>query len=154
MKDVGLACAGRDERDARCMVEDGVREGDALGGWLGAVVDVRDPSVLLAEELVAGEEGRDVAVGTEAEEDEVENGEAGRVLHGELLDELLLVRVRELFEVTEEVRVDGVDGGLGPSGGELGEELADAEPMVRILVVEGHDALINVENMPRDAGRR
>lgn len=154
MKDVGLACAGRDERDARCMVEDGIREGDALGGWLGAVVDVRDPSVLLAEELVAGEEGRDVAVGTEAEEDEVENGEAGRVLHGELLDELLLVRVRELFEVTEEVRVDGVDGGLGPSGGELGEELADAEPMVRILVVEGHDALINVENMPRDAGRR
>ena len=154
MKGICLVRAGRDKGDASAMIKDGEGKRQALRGWLGAVDDVRDPARLLRQEWVSWEEGAGVAVRTDTEEDEVEDGEARRVLHGELLDELLLVRVRELFEVTEEVRVDGVDGGLGPSGGELGEELADAEPMVRILVVEGHDALINVENMPRDAGRR
>ena len=55
-----------------------------------------------------GEERRSMSIGSDAEEDEVEDGEARGVLRGELTDELGLVCVCELVEVVEEGGVDGV----------------------------------------------
>lgn len=143
-----LARTGRHKGNARGVVQDGVRERDAFLGMLRAVLDVRYPAVLLAEELVAGEERAGVAVGADAEEDEVEDGKARGVLHGELVDELLLVRVRELLEVVREVRVDRVDLVRGDARGKLGEELAHAERVVRVFVVERDDALVGIEDVP------
>ena len=100
------------------------------------------------EERVAREERRGVAVGPDAEQDEVEDGEARRVLHRELLDELLLVRVRELLEVVEQVWVNRVDLRGRDARRDLGEELAHAERVVRVFVVERDDALVGVEDVP------
>lgn len=129
------------------MGDDGQGEGDALGRGLRGVVDGGDPGVRLAQEGVAGEEGAGVAVGTAAEEEEVEDGEADRVAAGEAGDEDLLVAVGDLLEVVEVGDVDGVDGGL-LVGGELVEELGLEEGVVGVGVVEGHDALVGEEDLP------
>ena len=141
-----LTSATRDERDARGVVDHGEGERDAAGRGLRRVVDVRDPAVLLREERVAGEERGGVAVGADAEEDEVKDGEARRLLLRELPDELLLVRVRELLEVVELVRVDRVDV-LGGNG-HLRVERALGEEVVRVGVVERDDTLVGVEDVP------
>jgi hypothetical protein len=64
LEDLLLARTGRDERYAVRVVDDGEGEGDADGGGLGRVGQVGDPSVLLVEELVAGEQTARVTVGT------------------------------------------------------------------------------------------
>lgn len=125
LEHVRFAGAGGDEGNACCMIDDGVGEGDAPGRGLGAVIDVRDPAVVLGEKGVAGEERRCVTVRADAEKDEIEDGEARRVLLCEFSDELLLVGVGELLEVVPEGRVDGMD--VVGGDGHFGEELVQAE---------------------------
>ncbi len=141
-----LSSAGRDERDAGGVVDNGKGECDAAGRGLGRVLDVGDPAVLLREERVAGEERGGVAVGADAEEDEVKDGETRRLLLRELPDELFLVRVCELLEVVEQVGVDGVD--VLARDGHLRVERARGEVVVRVGVVERNDALVGVEDVP------
>lgn len=105
---VDLFLAGCDENDSSGMVDDREGKGDSLWRGFGRVVDVGDPSVFFCEELVTGEEGSGVTVGTHTEEDEVEYGEAGSILLCKLVDEFLLIRVGELFEVVEEGWIDGM----------------------------------------------
>ena len=128
------------------MVDDRERERDTAGRGLGRVLDIRDPAVLLGEELVAREERSGVAVRADAEEDEVKDREARRVLLCKLPDELFLVRVRELFEVTEQLCVDRVDV-LGRNRN-LRVEQALGEVVVRVGVVERHNALVRIEDVP------
>lgn len=128
------------------MVDNGEGECDAFRRRLGGVFDVRDPAVVFGEELMARKERRGVAVGADAEEDEVKDGKTRRVLLREFVDELLLVRVGELLEVVRERVIDGVD--VVARDGDLGEELVRAEEMIGVGVVERHDALIGVEDLP------
>ncbi len=95
-------------------------------------------------------------VGAYAEEDEVEDGETGGVFAGEFADELLLVRVCDLLERILRIvcgggfdkgGVDGVDVFLG--NGDFRPKLGRVECVVGILVVEGDDALVCVEYLPR-----
>lgn len=146
MEDVSLGLSSRDEGNARCVVDDGERERDALRRGFWRVVDPRHPAVLLEQERVLREERRSMAVGAHAEQDEVEDGEARGVFIRELADELLLVRVRKLVEVVEQARVNRVD--VLRWDGHLGEELVRAELVIRVWVVEWHDAFVRVEDMP------
>ena len=150
VQDIGqnlyLARAGGDERDARGVVDDGEGERHATRWRLGRVLDVRHPAIVLRQELVSREERGRVAVGADAEEDEVKDGEARRVPLGELLDELLLVRVRELLEVVQLRLVDRVD--VVARDGHFGEERVEREFVVGIFMVEGHDAFVGVEDVP------
>lgn len=50
-----------------------------------------------------------MAVWTDPKEDEIKDGEAGRVLLGELVNELLLVGVCEFFEIVEKSGIERVD---------------------------------------------
>ena len=138
MKGICLVRAGRDKGDASAMIKDGEGKRQALRGWLGAVDDVRDPARLLRQEWVSWEEGAGVAVRTDTEEDEVEDGEASRVLVSEFADQLLLVRVCNFFE---RVLVKGLGGCCLDQGGingmdvflrngDFGPELLVAEPVV------------------------
>lgn len=70
------------------MVDNGQSERQAPRGWFWAVGNERDPAGLLGKERVPGEERAGVSVWADAEEDEVEDGEACSVLVGELADEL------------------------------------------------------------------
>ena len=146
MQDVDLALPGCDERDAERVVDDGVRERDALRRGLGRVVDPRHPAVLLEQERVLWEERRGVPVRAHPEQDKVEDGEPRGVLHRELADELLLVCVGELVEIVEQRGVDRVDVLL--RDGHLGEEHVRAELVVRVLVFERYGAFIRVVYMP------
>lgn len=129
------------------MVDDGQGEGDALRGWLGGVVDGGDPSISLAEELVAGEQGASVTIGAAAEEKEIENRETDRVTGGETGDEGLFVLVGQLLEVVEVGDVDGMDLGLFV-GGKLIEQFSLKESIVGVGVVEGNGALVGEKNLP------
>jgi hypothetical protein len=97
---------------------------------------------------VAGEERGGVAVGADAEEDEVKYGEARRGLLCELSNELLLVCVCELLEVVEQIRVDRVD--VLARDGHLRVERACGEGVVRVGVVERNDALVGIEYVPAE----
>lgn len=89
---------------------------------------------------MAREERSGVAIGANAKEDEVKDGEARRVLLCKLPDELFLIRVRELFEVVEQRCVDRVDV-LGKNRN-LRVEQALSELVVRVGVVEKDDTLV------------
>lgn len=102
-----------DESDSGSMIDDWIGKGDAVGWGFGGVLEISDPAILFCEKLVTGEERGGVAVGTHAEEDKIEDGEAGCVLLCEFLDELLLIRVGEFLEVGEEIGVDSVYVGGG-----------------------------------------
>lgn len=125
---IHLVLADGDKGDARSMIEDGKGEGDAFGGRLGRVVEIGNPSVSFGEQLVAWEKGASVAVWTDAEKDKVKDGEARRVLLGELVDELLFVGICEFLEIVELSCVDGVDVGRGD--GNMVKELGHAELVV------------------------
>ncbi len=145
-EDVGLARAGSDEHDARGVVDDWVRKRDPFGWGLRCVRERCDPPVLLREERVGGEERRGVAVRAHAEEDEVEDGEAGGVLLREGVDERLLVCVCELLEVAQLAHIDRVD--LRGREGDAGEEGLCAGAVVGVGVVERDGALVDVEYVP------
>ena len=105
------------------------------------------------EERVAREERRGVAVGPDAEQDDVEDRAARGVLNRELADELRLARFREVLEVIRELGVDRVDRQRRAIRGELPEEFARAERVVRVFVVERHDALVGVGRACVHAGK-
>ena len=132
------------------MVDHGEGERHTARWRLGRVLDVCHPAVVLRQEFVAREERGRVAVGADAEQDKVKDGETRRVPLRKLLDELLLVRVRELLEVVSQRIVDRVDV-LGEDG-HFGVERVLRELVVRVLVVEGHDAFIGVEDAPGETG--
>ena len=106
------------------------------------------------------EDGADGGTGSEAvedgvieryarrQDDDVEDEESRGVLCRELADEPPLVRARELLEVVRELGVDRVDCQLRAIRGELPEELARAERVVRVFVVERDGALVRVEDVP------
>jgi hypothetical protein len=145
-EDFHLSSASRNECDAGGVVNHRECERDTVGRGLWRVLDVRDPAVLLREEFVAREERGGVAVGADAEEDKVKDGEARRVLLRELPDELFLVRVRELLSIVELLRVDRVDV-LGRDG-HLRVERVLGELVVRVGIVERDDALVRIEDVP------
>lgn len=134
------------ERDPTGMVDNWIRQRNPLRWGFGAIGDISDPSVFLREQLVAGEQRRSVSVGSHSEEDDIEDGEAGGVLLGELVDELFLIGVGELFDVGGEGVIDGVDV-LGGDG-DFAEELGDAETVVGVFVVEGDDSFVCVVYLP------
>ena len=71
--DVRLALASADEHNLRGGIDDLHREGDALGGGLGRVGDRQHPPLrVVVEQIVPREERADVAVATEAEQQQVE----------------------------------------------------------------------------------
>lgn len=112
------------------MCNNGQSQGDSLGGWLGRVLDGRDPGVGLAQQLVAGKQRASVAVGPAAEQEEVEDGQAHGVARGEAADERLFVLVGELLDVVEVLGVDCVHGGGLLVGGQLVEQLGLEEGVV------------------------
>lgn len=150
-EDFLLAFAGSDKRDTVRVVDDRVGERDSLGRRLGAIFEEGDPSVLLAQKVMTGEEGAGVTVGTHAEEDEIKDGVPGGIPLGKRLDELTLVLVGELFWVVEKRGVDGVD--LGRCDGGVGEEELIDRGVVGVLVVEGNESLVAEEDFPVEDGR-
>ena len=148
VQDLHLSRASRDERDTGGVIDHGVGERHAARGRLGRVLDVRDPAVGLREELVAREERGRVAVGADAEQDKVKDGEARRVLLRKLVNQLLLVRVRELFQVVLQRWVDRVD--VGWRDGHFGVERVLRELVVGIFMIERDDAFVYVKDMPMD----
>lgn len=110
------------------MVEDGEGKGDAPRGRLRRVLEISYPSVAFGEQLVAREERAGVAIRTDSKKDEVENGEAGRVLLGELVDELFFVGICEFFEIVEKSGVERVNVRRGD--GDVIEQLGLAEIVV------------------------
>lgn len=125
---VHLALSGSDKGETRSVVEDGKGEGDALWRGLGRVVEIGYPPVTFGEQLVAWEKRAGVAVRTDSEKDEVKDGEASRVLLGELANELLFVSICKFFEIVEKIGVDGVDVLRGD--GDMVEQLGFAETVV------------------------
>lgn len=95
---------------------------------------------------MAGEERCGMSIGSHAKQNEVEDREASRVLLGELLDELFLVRIRQLFKIVQESGVEGVY--LFLRNWNLGEEDFRAGSVIGVRVVERDHTLINVEDMP------
>ena len=152
LQNLYFARSRSDERDAGRVVDHGEGEGHTARWRLGRVLDVRHPAVVLREEFVTGEERGRVAVGSDAEQDEVKDGEARRVALSEFPDELLLVCVRELFQVVLKRVVDRVDV-LGRDG-HFRVERVLGELVVRVFVVEGHDAFVDVEDAPKRKARR
>ena len=130
------------------MVDHRVGERDAARGRLGRVLDVRHPAVGLRQELVAWEERGRVAVGADAEQDEVKDGEARRVLLRKLADQLLLVCVRELLEVVQQRWVDRVD--VLWRDGHLGVERILRKLVVGICMIERDDAFVCIKDMPTE----
>ena len=67
LQHVLLSRAGSDESNARGVLHDGQREGNALGRRLRRVLNAENPGAGLAQLRVAGEQRASVAVGTAAE---------------------------------------------------------------------------------------
>lgn len=128
------------------MVDHRERQRDPRRGRFRRIDDLRDPAVFFGQQLVVREQRRGVTVGADAEEDEVEDGEARRVFVGEFADEFLFVGVGEFFGVLKEGGVDGVDvvGGKG----NVGEEVGLAEGVVGVRVVERDETFVGVEDLP------
>ena len=129
------------------MVDHGKSERDALWGRLGGILDRSDPSVGLAEQLMAGEERAGVSVGSTSQEEKVEDGQADRIATGEASNKGLLILVGKFLDVVQVLGVDGVDGRLLILG-DLVQELLLQESIVGIFVVEGHGTLVGEENFP------
>jgi hypothetical protein len=84
-----------------------------------------------------------------AKQDEVEAREGDGVLAGELRHELLLVLVRDLFQVVELRGVDGVDLLARDAGSrDLGEQALVDNSVVGVLVIERDDAFVGEEDLP------
>lgn len=72
------------------------RKCDSSLGRLGAVLDLRNPPVVLGQKLMAGEQGASVAVGTHTEEDEVKGRVSSSIAPAKSLDELLFIVVCDI----------------------------------------------------------
>lgn len=86
LHDCALAGAGGDESNADGVCNDGKGQGDSLRRRLGRIFNWCDPGVGFAQQLVVGEEGAGVAVGSAAEQEEVEDGQAHRVARSKAAD--------------------------------------------------------------------
>ncbi len=89
-----------------------------------------------------------MSVGSAAEEDEVEEGEFDGVARREDGDEEFFVLVCHFLRVVEVFFVDGVDFWLRECLGDFVEEFGAQEGVVGVGVVEGHTALVGVEDFP------
>ena len=108
-KNILLAFSRSHERDFACVVNDRIRQRYPLGRWFWRIVYASDPSILFGQQLVAWEQRSSVPVRPKAEQDEVEDRKSCRVPRCELQDQLLLVRVGELFEIVKEAGIDVMD---------------------------------------------
>lgn len=147
LHDVLLASAGSNEGDAHGVGDDGEGQRDALRGRLGGVLDGCDPGVGLAQQRMSGEERAGMSVGSAAEEEQVEDGQADRVAGGEAAHERLLVLISQNLRVAEVLDIDRVDG-RALALRKLVEKLRLEEGVVGIGVVEGHGALVSEEDLP------
>lgn len=147
MQDLRFVRSTCDERYPGGMIENGERQGDPFGWWFGTIRDISYPSIFFREKFVPGEEGCGMPVWTDAQKDEIKDGESGRVFVCEFLDELFFVFVCEFFEVVFQGVIDRVD--LGGWDGDFGEEILDTETVIGIFMVERNYSFIRVEDMPR-----
>jgi len=97
---------------------------------------------------VVWEQRSRVAIWPDAEQDEVEHWEARRVLRGELDDQLAFVRVNELLDVAEEGGIDVMN--VSERDIDFREEDIHSEFVVGVFVVERHNSLIGIVNLPVD----
>lgn len=150
LQDLLLASTSRDKGDVDSVGDNGQSEGNALRRGLGRVGLSSNPSVLFAQQVVAREERASVAVGTAAQQDEIEDGKLDAVLAGKLAHQVLLVEIGEFLGVVifDVLLVDGVDDGRAELGGDLGDQLVLQQAVVALLVVEGYGALVGEENVP------
>ena len=133
VKHILLALASGDERHFGRMVNNWVGECNALWGRLGRIFDVRNPSVLLLEELVPWEQRHGVSVWPHAKEDKVEHGKARGVFGRKLQDKLPLVRISELLQVVEQRWVNCMH--VAGRNCSLGVELCLAKVVVGVRVI-------------------
>ena len=89
-----------------------------------------------------------MAIWPDADQDEVEHWETGGVLRGELKDQLAFVRVNEFLNVVEEGGIDVMD--VFGRDIDFGEEDIHDEFVVGVFVVERHNSLIGIVNLPVD----
>lgn len=81
-----------------------------------------------------------------AEEDQVKDGESGRVLVREGFDELRFVLISKFFDVVKEGGIDFMNVGWGDTG--LREEFVVDELVVGVFARKGDSALVREVDMP------
>jgi len=128
------------------MIDNREGECDALRGWLRGVFKIGYPAVLVGEELVSGEERSRVSIGSHSEKDQIEDGEASRLLLREFVDELLFVSIGELLQVVEMRRIDGMN--VMCRDRDFGKQMGGARQVVGIGVIKGYYTLIDIEDLP------
>jgi hypothetical protein len=96
---------------------------------------------------VAGEEGGCMAIRTDTEKDEIEDGEPSRIFHCKFANEFLLVIIGELFKIVEKTFIYGVDVVLWEIC-DFGEKDILAELVIGVVVLKLNDSLICVKYLP------
>lgn len=76
--------------------DDNSRKGNSSLGRLGAILNLRDPPVVLGQKLMTREQGASVAVRTHTEEDEVKGRVSRSIGSAKSLDELLLIVIGDI----------------------------------------------------------
>lgn len=132
---VPLSGAGGDEGDVDGVRQDGQGEGDAAGWGLGRVLNRGHPGVGLAQQWVAGKQAAGMAIGTGAEQQEVEDGKLHGIAAREGTHQELLVLVGELLRIVEVLGVDGVDDGPADPLGDAVQQLRLQQAVIAVLVV-------------------
>lgn len=98
---------------------------------------------------MTGEKGSCVTVRPHSEENEIEDRESGGVFLCKLANKLLLVSVRELFQIIQQTRIKSVN--VFRRNG-FGKQMFLASSMIGIVMIKGYCTLVGVEDLPRDGG--
>lgn len=105
-----------------------------------------NPSILLDQQRVTGEQRSCVSIRAETKQDKVEDREPRRILRCKLEDQLLLVGVGEFFGVIEEGWINVMD--VPERYGDFREEDIRAEFVIGVFVVERYKPFVGVVDMP------
>ena len=89
-----------------------------------------------------------MTVGPTSQQQQVEDGQLDAVLGRKAPHQHLLILVRQLLRVVDVFDVDWVHRRRPHVAGDVVEPLLLDEPVVAVLVVEGHGALVGEENFP------
>lgn len=92
-----------------------------------------------------------MSIGTHAEHYDIEYGEAGGVLGGKGLDQLRLVFVRKLVEVSKELGIDTVN--ISFRNSDFGQELVIYELVVGFWIIKWDGTLVREVDMPSKHNR-
>lgn len=149
LHDALLAGTSSDESNSHSVGDNGQGQRDALGWWLGAILDGGDPGGGLAQEFVAGKQRAGVTVGAATKQQEVEDGQADRVTARKGADQDLLIVIGDLKGLfVKLVLVDGIDLRLAGTCRNLVEQLLLQEAEVGVFVIQGHNTLVGEEDLP------